>query len=565
MQTIWEIQSENAGNAPSPHSDHPDILISSLAQNILSLRSIETSEDINRFLFPKLENLHDPFLMKGMREAVYRILRAIDRKEQIMVHGDYDVDGVTGAAIISRTLEKLRANFYAFLPDRFRDGYGVSKEAIRQAKEKGVSLMITVDCGVSAMEQMAFAKELGIDTIILDHHQIHEGKLPEAFAILNPLQEDCAYPFKELSAGGLAFKLSQALTGNFAASLLDLAALSTVCDVAPLNNENRIIVKYGLDLISARKNMGISKLSDVGKIKAKKANTMHIGFILGPRINACGRMSSAETSLRLLVTNQEREAESLAKILDEENKARQKEEREVLKQAINQVEAKINFNQEQVIVVWREGWHSGVIGIVAQRLTEKFGRPSMVIGLENKIGKASARSVRGFHLFKALEACQSHLLGFGGHELAAGFSISEAELENFKKAVNEYASKLPRETFVKRFRVDLEVPFRELSISFFRELELFAPFGAGNPKPVFLTRQIRTKIPAVQSSPTTLRWWVTDGISTFEAVWNQRHGIETFPPEGEQTYDLIYTPSSKEKDGIETVLLEVRDLKVNYA
>ncbi len=569
MQTIWEVQTHKETPAEGEvrreqpaESPEDDFLISPLAKQLLALRSVQGAENINRFLLPALKQLHDPFLMHGMKKAVTRILTAIDRGELIMIHGDYDVDGVTGAALLSRTLEKLKAKHYAFLPNRFKDGYGVSAQAIETAKSKGVSLMITVDCGITAVDQVARAREHKMDVIILDHHQIHNGNLPDAYAILNPLQEACRYPFKELSACGLAFKLSQALIGNFAFSLLDLAALSSVCDVAPLVDENRIIVKFGLDLISAKKNIGLAKLSAIAKLKSKKANTSHIGFVFGPRINASGRMSSADTALRLLVTNHEKEAESLAQILDEENKTRQREDKEVLKQAIRQVDNKINFNNEQIIVVWQEGWHPGVIGIVAQRLVERYGRPSFVIDLENGIGKGSARSVRGFNLFRALQECHQDLIEFGGHELAAGFSVSREKLESFRKNLNAYAASFARETFVKRFRVDLAISFDQLTSAFFRELELFEPFGAGNPKPTFLTTRVRSKIAPVQASSTTIRWWVTDGTSTFEAVWTQRQGIEKFPPDGGVLYDIVYSPSLRDKDGIETVLLEIKDLKI---
>ena len=563
MQTVWEFQElKNCEASADSLLPADDSLISPLTKNLLALRSIQTVQEVDHFLFPKLENLYDPFLMKGIREAVRRILTAIDKKELILVHGDYDVDGITGAALLSRTLEKLKARYYAFLPDRKLDGYGVSSQAIEVAKSKGVSLILTVDCGITAIDEVKLARENGMDVIILDHHQIHEKGLPEAFVIINPLQKGCRYPFKELSACGLAFKLAQSLVGNFAFSLLDLAALSSVCDVAPLVDENRIIVKHGLDLISSRKSLGLSKLAVVSKMKSRKVNTGHLGFILGPRINAAGRMSSASTALQLLVTSVEKEAESLARILDEENKSRQREEREVLREAIAQVESKINFNRDNVIMVWQEGWHAGVIGIVAQRLVERYGRPSFVIGVENGIGKGSARSVRGFHLFQALQVCETDLLEFGGHELAAGFSIKTECLQDFRDHLNSHASSYPRETFVKRVKIDLEVSFGELTPSFFRELELFEPFGAGNPKPVFLTRSVKSKIPAVQAGVTTLRWWVTDGNLTFEATWNQRHGIRQLPPEGDALYDLVYSPSIKEKDGIETVSLDVRDLKV---
>jgi len=557
MQTTWQ-QKETLSETLSQESQISSY--SPLVSKLLAARSIYSEAEATRFLFPQIDQFYDPFLMKGIKEAAKRILSAAERKELIMVHGDYDVDGITGAAVLALTLKKLNAKFYTFIPHRKKDGYGVSEDAIETAKTNGTKLIITVDCGITAIDQVKTAKDAGIDTIVIDHHQIHGGHLPEAFAIINPLQEGCRYPFKELSAAGLAFKLSQALTGRFALSLLDLAALSSICDVAPLADENRLIVKFGMELISKRNSIGLSKLCNVSRIKSRKINTAHLGFMLGPRINASGRMSSGEKALSLLVSQNEQEADELAKLLDTENKARQQEEREVLKQAINKVEKEINFNRDKVIVIWQEGWHQGVIGIVAQRLVERFHRPSLVIGMDGKTGKASGRSVRGFHLFQALEASKDYLDQFGGHELAAGFSISEKNLELFRRKINEFAAQIPPIVFTKSIKFDLEISFADLTPSTFREIELFEPFGAGNPRPVFLTRNIQTKTKVAQSSPQTLKWWVSANGATFEANWTQKDPQPKPVPESGE-YDIVYSPKLKEWDGIETVVLEVKDLR----
>lgn len=559
MQTIWQ-KKEFPSEAP-PHASET-LSYSPLISKLLALRAIDDEASATRFLFPQEDQFRDPFLMKGVQEASKRIFQAAERKELVMVHGDYDVDGITGAAVIALTLRKLSTKFYTFIPHRKHDGYGVSENAIETAKTNGTKLMITVDCGITAMKQIKTAKDAGIDAIVIDHHQIHGGNLPEAFAIINPLQEGCPYPFKELSAAGLAFKLSQALVGRYALSLLDLAALSSVCDVAPLVDENRLIVKMGMELISKRNSVGLAKLCGVAKVKSRKINTAHIGFMLGPRINAGGRMSSGEKALRLLISQDEQEAGELAKLLDEENKARQQEERAVLKQAISKVEKEINFNRDKVIVIWQEGWHQGVIGIVAQRLVERYGRPSVVVALEQGSGKGSGRSVRGFHLFKALEASRSSLEEFGGHELAAGFSVSEKELPKLRQSLNDFAAELPAETFARLIRIDLETSFDQLTPSFLRELDLFEPFGPANPRPVFLTRRVSSKTLPAKTGEQNISWWVTDGGSTFEAAWSQRQAAMRFVPE-RGAYDIVYSPKLKETDGIETVLLDIKDVKVS--
>ncbi len=555
MSTIWKIAESPFLPAVSL-SESP---YSNLMQKFLALRGFHTEEEIQKLLFPSLSSLYDPFLMKGIQRSAQRVLSAIDRKETILVHGDYDVDGITGAAVLSRTLEKLNAKFVTFLPVRKRDGYGVSKESLQLAKEKKVSLFITVDCGITAFEEAKEARQAGIDVIIIDHHRIHGGGMPEAFEIINPLQEDCTYPFKELSACGLAFKLAQALLGQGAYEFLDLVALSCVCDVAPLIDENRILVSFGLQKLGARGQVGFKSLCEVASLKRRKIQASDLGFILGPRINASGRMSSPETALKLLTTNDPEEADRLARVLDEENKTRQQEERLLLKQALQAVEREINFNRDCVIVVSGDGWHEGVIGIVAQRLVEYFMRPAFVIAFDGALGKGSGRSVKGFHLFHGLEHCQEVLEEFGGHELAAGLTIKKKNLQAFRKKMNEYGKTISPDVFLRSVRIDLEVSFQDLSSQFLRELSLLEPFGAGNPKPVFLTRGVRTKCDPERLGSNGFRWWVTDGAMTFEAVWRSR-GMPLAFPESE-SYTMVYSTKLKSWDGIDSLILEVRDVK----
>ena len=555
MPTIWEQTKPSTG----PAFFTSELPYSELMRKFLHLRGFQTEETIQKLFSPSLDHLHDPFLMKGMKQSVKRILSAIDRGEMILIHGDYDVDGITGASLLSRTFQKLNARFIPFLPIRKRDGYGVSQEAIKLAKEKGVTLFVTVDCGITAFEEAKEAKQAGIDVIIIDHHRIHGGVMPEAFEIINPLQEDCPYPFKELSACGLAFKLAQALLGQGAYELLDLVALSCVCDIAPLTDENRILVAFGLQKLGARSQIGFKSLCEVAGLRRRKMTTADLGFILGPRINASGRMSSPETALKLLTTNNSGEAEQLAKFLDEENKARQKEERSLLKHALQAVEREINFNRDRVIVVWGDGWHEGVIGIVAQRLVEYFSRPAVVVAFDGETGKASGRSIRGFHLFHGLEYCKELLAEFGGHELAAGFTIKQKNIQAFREKINEYAKTISPDAFMKSIQIDLEISLQELSPQFVRELALLEPFGAGHSKPVFLTRNVWTKRPPERLGSNGLRWWVSDGAMTFEAVWRSRGPALSFPES--EPYTIVYSPKLNSWDGIDSLTLEIRDAR----
>ena len=553
VQTVWAVRDSQrsvaTGGSYSP-----------LFLSLLVHRGLQTAEEIENFLYPERENLINPFLMKGMNEAAERLKKAAARGEKVLVHGDYDVDGVTGAAILSLTLEKLGISHETFLPERKRDGYGVSKEAIEKARKTGVRLLVTVDCGISAGEEIREAREAGVEAIVLDHHRLPAEGLPPASAILNPLQEDCAYPFKELSAGGLAFKLSQALLGHEAFEYFDLAALSTIADLAPLRGENRILVKEGLHQLSERKRLGIKALAETASLRAREIKTSHVGFILGPRINASGRMSSASTALRLLLTGNEREAGSLARVLEEENRQRRQEEQRVLSEAIQQVERSVNFARDRILVIAQEGWHAGVIGIVASRLVERYHRPAFVIALENGRGKGSGRSIRSFHLFNALEAAREFLLEFGGHEQAAGFSVSMDQISSLRRRLNEHSHAVyPPEVFLKSIDVDLEISLADLTPRLVRELEMLEPFGVGNPKPVFLSRGLFAKNVGLPQKAGR-RIWVTDGTLTYEVVLSERSGIR-FDFESGSRFDLVYTVGQKSWQGETLTFLDAKDIK----
>jgi len=529
---------------------------------LLEKRGFINPSAIESFLFSGLEFLHDPFLMKNMREVKIRIERAVQRGEAIMVHGDYDVDGITGVAIMARTLEKLGGKFTTFLPERERDGYGVSEDAIRKAGENGASLVVTVDCGITAKIEIEIARKLGMDVIVIDHHRLPAEGLPDTPLILNPIQEDCGYPFKDLSAAGLVFKLSQTLLGDGAMEFLDFVALSTISDIAPLTGENRILVKKGLELLSERKKPGIRALSEVAKMKAAKVDTGHVGFILGPRINAAGRMSSPDTALRLLLTPEPREAESLAKILDAENKARQLTEKETTQDAIRKVERTVNFNRERIIVVEGKGWHRGVIGIVASRLVEKFSRPAIVISVEEGTGRGSGRSIKGFHLFKALESCASSLEAFGGHEQAAGLTVLETKIPELREKINVYAQEhLSFEALKPRIVADMELELKELTGNFLRELALLEPHGIGNPRPSFRSRGLRARTKARRLYGETYEVVLTDGLLNYQAHLNEKQMMVCAASRPDAGFEAVYTVKTKQWNGLETLVLNVKELK----
>lgn len=496
--------------------------------------------------------------MKGMAKACERIRKAADEKETILVHGDYDVDGVTASAILAKTFRILGITPEVFLPDRHKDGYGVSLQAIRNAAARGIKLMVTADCGITAKSQMEEARKLGMDVIIIDHHRIPEDGIPEAFAVLNPLQEDCLYPFKDLSAGGLAYRFSVGLIGAKANDFLDLAALSTVCDVAPLVDENRAIVKKGLEKIGEKSTVGIRALCETSKLASSKITSAHAGFVLGPRINAAGRMSSPEIAFRLLVSESSREALSLANILEEENKIRQMEDRQVLKQAIADVERDFHFNRDRIIVVARKDWHLGVIGIVASKLVERFHRPAWVLTIQpDGTVKGSGRSIKPFHLVKGLEACADLLIQFGGHELAAGLSMSPHKIDEFRKKLNGYAIEtFPNSDFKKEIKFDCEINLNEIKTELLFEMMLLEPHGMGNPRPVFLTRHVSLKGQARPWGPQSMKFYVTDGKVILEAVCDS----EKFSLISANPFDLVYSLKTRLREGIESFYLDIKEI-----
>ena len=532
-------------------------------RKLLTKRGFLDDAAIETFLSSDLSQLHDPFLMKNMREVKERIELAVKEKQKILLHGDYDADGITGVAVMAKTLTKFTADFDTFLPERERHGYGVSEEAIRKAHQTNAKLIITIDCGITAKEEIRLARELGMDVIVIDHHRLPADGLPETHLILNPLQKDCLYPFKELSAAGLVFKLAQAMIGKEAFQFLDLVALSTVCDVAPLVFENRILVRHGFEELSKRTNLGLKCLGEVAKLKSQKVDTGHVGFILGPRINAAGRMSSPDTALQLLLTGSQREAVSLANILNAENKARQQSERAITKEVIGKVERTVNFNKERVIVVGGQDWHQGVIGIVASRLVEKYYRPAIVISIEEGTGKGSGRSIKGFHLFHAIEDSAALLEEFGGHEQAAGLSIKEGNIAAFKEKINEYARvHLNPEIMIRKIPVDLEISLGELTSAFIRELELLEPFGVGNPRPVFRTKGLRAKTKARLVYGETYELVLTDGASNFTALITEKHLYPFTTARAEAKFDVAFTIKTKFWNGMETLTLDVKDVRL---
>ncbi len=564
MEKTWQIKT---GNPHLKKTLSQQTSLHPLVIHLLLNRGLSSKEKIDNFLNCELTALYDPFLLKDMDKAVGRIKQAIDKKEKIMVYGDYDVDGLTAVALLILTLKESGAEPVHYIPNRLEEGYGLNHQAVNKAHKQGVKLLITVDCGINSKDEVGALTKLGIDTIVTDHHQPQEEFLPKCQAIINPLQKDCLYPYKYLSGVGIAYKLSLALLGNdrkyFLDNHLDLVALGTVADVAPMTQENRILTKHGLLRIKKTKKPGLKALMNIAGLKGKEVSASNVAYILAPRINACGRMGCAEKSLRLLLTDNEDEAVDLAKHLHQENKNRQQTESKILKQAILKIEKEINFKDDLSIVLWDKNWHSGVLGIVASRLVEQFYRPVILISLNEKSGKGSARSIEKFHIFDALNKCRRYLTGFGGHERAAGLTLSENNLIKFKECFDKICREtIKPEDLIPSLDIDTEIPLNLLSFDLLEQIEKLSPFGPENKRPVFCSRDLSLKGHPRAIGESGVKLWVTDGKITCEAVgfraMNFRVGFLPNAP-----LNLAYTASISQWHDQKMIQLRLEDLKIN--
>jgi len=462
-----------------------------LAKVFLS-RGINDKDYINDFLNPSIKNLHDPFLLKDMEKAVARILWALNQKEKITIYGDYDVDGVTSVAILSDFLKSQGADLDFYIPNRCDEGYGMSIAAIDKIKETGTKLIITVDCGVADFEEALYIKESQIDLIITDHHSCKD-ELPEAYAIVNPRRPDCNYPFKDLAGVGVVFKLLNGLCikmalGDLYLDYLDLVAVGTVADIVPLLGENRIMVKFGLSKVSYDPNVGISALLQTVGFKFKMITPNEVSFMIAPRVNAAGRVESADTAVMLFTSRDKEEATKLARQLDTYNKTRQDIESKIYKQVVEAIDADAGFANEKVIVVCGEGWHHGIIGIVASKIVEKYSRPCILISSDGDRGRGSGRSIEGFSLFKALKTCDDLLERYGGHDQAVGVTAKTCNIPKLRENINLYAEDAELYKPLLSAPTCIELDEEDLSINSVKQLENLEPFGLGNIRPSFLYR-----------------------------------------------------------------------------
>jgi single-stranded-DNA-specific exonuclease len=456
--------------------------LSALASKFLVQRKITDESEIQKFLSADEKELHDPLLMKDMEKAAARIHKAINQKENILVFGDYDADGVTSTSLLYSILTEMGAQAGFYVPNRFTEGYGPNEAAFRYASEEGVNLIVTVDTGISAVHEAEVAKELGIDLIITDHHE-PPPQLPDAYAVINPKQENCSYPFKELAGVGVAFKLSQALTGKVPDAFYDLAAVGTIADLVPLRGENRIIAVHGLKALRKDLRPGLKALLEKAGAEQADIDEETVGFLIGPRLNAAGRLDSADPAVALLMSRDPQEAEELALMVDDLNKERQSIVKEITAEAEEIAEKQ---GIPPVLVVAKEGWNPGVIGIVASRLVEKYYRPAIVLSLmpEDNKAKGSARSIAGFDMYHSLSTMRDILPHFGGHPMAAGLTMADTDVDELRERLIALAEEtIAEEDWKRKLYVDLPVKVEEISVKTIQDLSQMAPFGIGNPAP----------------------------------------------------------------------------------
>jgi len=538
----------------------PDLKFSPVFKSLMKIRGLETTDDIMHFVMPSLGDLRDPVLMKGMDAACERISRALERNEKIGLFTDYDVDGVCSAALIYLFFIKLGYPPPAvFIPDRATDGYGLNTRGIEGLHAKGVSLLITADCGINAIEEVVYAKSLGMDVIITDHHE-PDTKLPDAYSIINPKQGDCPFSDQDLCGAGVVFHLMVALRAFLRAkgmeSLpnlredLDLVAMATIADVVSLSGINRILVKEGLKVLNEGKRVGISALADVSGIRSTVI-ARDIGYILGPRINAAGRISNAYKSFELLTTDDPRKARGIAMELHMLNRQRQAEEQKVFKDVLAMVED--SGNTSEAIVVAGTNWHRGVIGIVASRISERFSKPCIVISITDGVGQGSGRSVEGIDLYKAVSKV-SHLLNtFGGHTMAVGISIDTEKILTFSEALNSVLA-LDKAVHKPGVIVDMEISPEDLTPGLLDELEMMGPFGIGNPEPIFMIPKMRV-INIQRSGNNGFNMVLKQNDRIFNAVFHSRGLVREEIP---KIANVAFTPYKKRLNGYNHLYLNVK-------
>ncbi|MES2429473.1 MAG: single-stranded-DNA-specific exonuclease RecJ [Bacteroidota bacterium] len=564
MQKRWTILEADVDKV---NALQESLKINKTICKILVERGIDDFEKARNYFRPQLSQLHDPYLMKDMHKAVERITNAFEKKEKILVFGDYDVDGTTSVACMYQFISKIYIpeNVDYYIPHRYREGYGVSKMGIDFAAENGFSLIISLDCGIKSVDLIAYATTLGLDFIVCDHH-LPDKELPAAIAILNPKQSDCNYPYKELCGCGVGFKLITALAQRYSIDeyfyhcYLDLTAIAIAADIVPMTGENRILAYHGLQRINESPCAGIKALIQLAGFK-KRLSINNVVFVIAPRVNAAGRMDDAKKAVQLFIETDPVKAMEFAEILHSDNTDRKEADSTITEEALALINDDILLQNKKTTVVYKEHWHKGVIGIVASRLTETYYRPTIVLTRSGDVAAGSARSVTGFNLYEAIHLCKEYLLGYGGHFAAAGLSLLPENIEAFTKKFEEVVTaSIDERLLIPEIIIDANVSFSELNRSFFDIISQMEPFGPENMRPTFITKNVTDTGYSKIVKDLHVRFVVKENEKTFTGIGFNM--ADKFPViQSGKPFDIIYTIDENEWNGQTSLQLKVIDIR----
>ncbi len=538
--------------------------VSNLLATILSNKNISSENEIEKFLNPTRNDFYDPFLMPDMKIAVDRILEAMNKKEKIIIYGDYDVDGITSITVLKQFLEDRGIEVGQYIPNRLNEGYGLNKKAIEEIVKQKYTLMITVDCGISGVEEVEYANSLGIETIITDHHEQGE-EIPNALAVVDAKRKDNKYPFNQLAGVGVVFKLIQALgiclglEEKEYLKYLDLVCVGTISDIVPLVDENRVIAKLGLKLVQVTKNIGLKTLLDT--VGYKKIDSITISFGVAPRINACGRMGFQNEALDLFLTKSEKEAKEISDRLNEYNRERQDTEKKIFSEALQKIEK--SEKDKPCIILGSENWHHGVIGIVASKVTDMYFKPSILICFEDGIGKGSGRSVPGFDLHEALSKCDKYVEKFGGHSMAIGITVTQDNFNKFKEEFEEYTKNSDIDKIVPIIYIDQEVTLKDINLKAAKELQLLEPFGEGNKMPLFLYKNLRIDSIRALSEGKHLKLTLKDDNYIIDAIGFNMGALADEYLIGDKI-DVVGTLEINSFNNVEKIQINLKDVRKSY-
>lgn len=564
MEKRWKLLSSD--------SNKSELLSKSLNINqnickILVQRGLENFEENKKFFRPQLSDLYSPWLMKDMEKAVQRILNSFESQEKLLVFGDYDVDGTTSVASFFQFIQSIYSNVEFYIPHRYKEGYGVSKAGIDYAKEKNITLIISLDCGIKSYDLISYAKDLGIDFIVCDHH-MPDDQIPPATAILNPKQVDCNYPFKELCGCGVGFKLMQAISEklNLGESsylaYLDLVALAIAADIVPIIDENRILAYYGLQKVNQNPNEGIKALLNLAA-SPKNISINNLVFIIAPRINAAGRMDDAKKAVELFIEKDYNKALKIAELLQSDNIDRKEADKNITEEALRLINENEHLIHKKTTVLYQEHWHKGVVGIVASRIIETYFRPTIILTKSGDVIAGSARSVPGFNLYESIHACNEHLLGYGGHFAAAGLTLLPDNLENFIEKFEEVVSNtIEPQMLIPEIIIDVEINFNEITHSFYNIISQMEPYGPENMRPVFISKNVTDFGYSKIVKEAHIKFVLKQNNSVVNGIgFNLANKFPSI--ESKQPLDIVYTLDLNEYNGNSSIQIKVIDFKLS--